>query len=204
MRCRSAPARAGAARSKVHLREAHVQPGAQVARREGTHLVETQLPGIDRRLRHAFHDLRPERPEVGAIDLEQDERALSGHRLLLGLRVERRAGHERLGPAEIGEQLSDGHAGRESIVDHRIIQAAGGNAAAILRRRPSDAAKRGRKIGGAGFPDHFARRARRELRGLDLRVVLQRGCSACASVSSAGGCAVVTRAPSQAKDDRRP
>src|SRR4029079_19586584 len=116
--------------------------------RERAHLIEDELPRVDGGLRHALDGLGAEHAEEGAIDVEQHERALTGYGFLLRLRVERRALYQRTGPAEIGEQLVEREAAGNPVVNDRIVQSAGRDAAARLGVGAAEAAVHRREIRG--------------------------------------------------------
>ena len=78
-----------------------------------------------------------------------------------------------MGAAKIGDQLLDGDAVGEAIVDDGIIQRAGGDAAVVLRFHAGGTAVSVRKIFRAGFSDLRLRDCGQIRSGLNLRVILK-------------------------------
>ena len=76
------------------------------------------------------------------------------------------------GAAEIGDHLADGQTRAEAVVDHGIVQAARGEAAAVVGAHAGQAAECGRALGRRDILWDLVGRRGREPGGVNLRIIL--------------------------------
>ena len=118
---------------ELHIRKAQVEFRADFGFGECAHLIVGCLALVHCILRHLQHSLRGERLVKGLID-SQGNVELGGALLFeLGLGVRLGAQDQIVSAAEVGDQLVHRQSARGAVVDGRIVQQAGGDAAALVR-----------------------------------------------------------------------
>ena len=158
---------------EIHVGKAHVQIGLEQALGHGGDLIGDELALLDGFLSHLKNRLGFQHAKVSLVDLQQHVLLRSDDAFLLRLRVQVGALDQFVGASEVGEQLSDQQAVGFAVVNDRVVQAAGGDAAVRHGGRAGQASVGLGIIAGAHFADLLLGRQGQILRGLDLRVIRQ-------------------------------